>query len=250
VVSDAAGCPDLRALQAVHLVGIGGTAMTPLATILLQMGLAVSGSDLAEPPWMPALRAMGARIAIGHRAENVGAAQLVVVSSAVPGENVEVGAAQARGIPVVKHSAALGSLMRGQRGIAVAGTHGKTTTTALISVILQEAGRNPTFHVGSELLNYGVFGRYGRGDFLVAEADEFDRRFLDYEPEVAVVTSLEPDHLDYFGDMPALVSAFEAFLGRIRAGGTAIVCADDAGARALSPSGARRVTYGFPPDAD
>lgn len=242
--------PSLDEVRTAHLVGIGGTAMTPLATILLEKGADVSGSDVADNAGLDRLRAKGARISIGHRAENVGDVDVVVASSAVPPENVELLAARQRGIPTMKHSAALGSLMRSRRGIAIAGTHGKTTTTALTSVMLETAGLDVTFHVGGELLNYQCFGKYGRGDLLVAEADEFDRRFLDYEPEIAVVTSVEPDHLDYFGDFDAVVAAFQAFVQRIRRGGVAIICADDPVTRALDCGAASRVTYGYAADAD
>ena len=242
--------PQLDDVRTAHLVGIGGTAMTPLATILIEKGVAISGSDVTDNPALDQLRAKGARIAIGHRAENVGRVDVVVASSAVPPGNVELIAARSRGIPTMKHSAALGSLMRRRRGIAIAGTHGKTTTTALTSVVLQTAGHDVTFHVGSELLNYGCYGKYGRGDLLVAEADEFDRRFLDYEPEVAVVTSLEPDHLDYFGDFDAVVAAFQAFVSQVRPGGAVIVCADDPAASRLEPGAATRISYGTTDGAD
>jgi UDP-N-acetylmuramate--alanine ligase len=134
--------------------------------------------------------------------------------------------------------------------VAIAGTHGKTTTSALASVVLDSAGLEPTFHVGSEVLGYGLFGRYGRGDLLVAEADEFDRRFLDYDPEIAVVTSVEPDHLDYFGTFDAVREAFAAFLARVRPGGLVVICADDPVARELPCGSAGRVTYGFDAGAD
>jgi UDP-N-acetylmuramate--alanine ligase len=243
--------PDgFRGIESIHLIGIGGTAMTPLATISLQMGISVSGSDVSEPPWLEALQRLGATVQRGHRAEHVGAVDLVVTSSAVPADNVEVQRARQRGIPVVKHSAALGALMRARRGIGVAGTHGKTTTTALLSVVLDSAGMDPTFHVGSQLRNYGLFGRYGRGELLVAEADEFDRRFLDYEPELALITSVEPDHLDYFGAFDRVVEAFQAFVGRIRPGGALLVCADDPVAAGLAPRSSTRISYGWTDAAD
>jgi UDP-N-acetylmuramate--alanine ligase len=218
--------------------------MTPLATILLEMGVAVSGSDVSDNPAMGLLREKGARIAIGHRAENVGDSDVVVASSAVPQDNIELITARERGIPTMKHSAALGSLMRRRRGIAIAGTHGKTTTTGVTSVVLETAGLDPTFHVGSELLNYGSFGKYGRGELLVAEADEFDRRFLDYAPEIAVVTSVEPDHLDYFGSFDRVVEAFQQFVHQVRPGGSVVLCADDPVAASLDCGAAHRITYG------
>lgn len=242
--------PDgFAGIRSAHLVGIGGTAMTPLATILLQMGLRVTGSDVAAPPWLDALRGLGATIHQGHRPEHVGDVDLVIISSAVPADNPEVQRARALGIPLVKHSSALGSLMRAYRGIAVAGTHGKTTTTALLGFLLDSAGLEPTFHVGSELRNYGLFGRKGRGELLVAEADEFDRRFLDYEPFLAIVTSIEPDHLDYFGTFDRVAEAFQAFVSRIHPGGALIVCADDPFAVRLHAS-TMRITYGWAADAD
>ena len=224
--------------------------MTPLATILLQMGKRVTGSDLTPNASMERLRQLGAAIEIGHRAENVGDVDVVGASSAVPGSNPEVTEAINRGIPVIKHSAALGSLMHRRRGIAIAGTHGKTTTSALTAFVLDSAGLDPTFHVGSELLNYGLFGRRGEGEILVAEADEFDRRFLDYEPEVAVITSVEPDHLDYFGSFEHVIGAFQDFVGRIRTGGALVVSADDRVADELSHSGVTRITYGHAASAD
>jgi UDP-N-acetylmuramate--alanine ligase len=214
------------------------------------MGVRVSGSDLADAPSLRPVRQLGAHIFRGHAAANVGDVDVVIASSAVPADNPELVAARQRGIPTMKHSAALGSLMRRRRGVAIAGTHGKTTTSALASVVLDAAGLEPTFHVGSEILGYGLFGRYGRGDLLVAEADEFDRRFLDYDPEIAVVTSVEPDHLDYFGTFEAVQEAFTAFLARVRPGGLAVVCADDPVARELACGPARRVTYGFDSGAD
>ncbi len=233
-----------------HLIGIGGTAMTPLATILLQMGVLVTGSDVSEPSWLGTLRALGATVRHGHHPDNVGDVDLVVTSSAVPGDNVEVQRAHELGIPVVKHSAALGALLRNRRGIAVAGTHGKTTTTALTAYVLDSAGLDPTFHVGSELRNFGLFGRQGTGELIVAEADEYDRRFLDYDPELAIITSLEPDHLDYFGGFDRIVEAFQAFVNRIRPGGSLIVCVDEPVAAALDPGGAERITYGRTEDAN
>jgi UDP-N-acetylmuramate--alanine ligase len=224
--------------------------MTPLATILLQMGIQVTGSDVSAPPWLETIRRLGGDVLQGHRADHVGPVDLVIASSAVPPDNVEVGRAHERGIPLVKHSAALGALMRTRRGVGVAGTHGKTTTTALLSVVLDSAGLEPTFHVGSELRNYGLFGRYGRGELLIAEADEFDRRFLDYDPELALITSVEPDHLDFFGEFDHVVQAFQAFVERIRPGGALVVCADDPVATGLDPGSVTRISYGWVDAAD
>jgi UDP-N-acetylmuramate--alanine ligase len=242
--------PEIDHVRSAHLVGIGGTAMTPLATILLEKHLAVSGSDVVDSAALDWLRARGATIAVGHRAENVGDVAVVIASSAVPTDNVELMAARDRGIPTMKHSAALGSLMRPRRGLAIAGTHGKTTTSALTSVVLETAGLDITYHVGGELLNYNRFGKFGRGDILVAEADEFDRRFLDYDPHIAVITSIEPDHLDYFGDFEQVIAAFQSFASRVRPDGAVIVCADDPIALQIDCGRAARVTYGFTESAD
>jgi UDP-N-acetylmuramate--alanine ligase len=210
----------------------------------------VSGSDLADAPQLDRLRSLGASIFLGHAAAHVGDADLVVVSSAVPDDNSEIVAARRHRIPVIKHSVALGSLMQPRKGIAVAGTHGKSTTTALTAFVLDRAGFDPTFHVGAELIDYGLFGRLGGGAYLVAEADEFDRRFLDYEPEIAVVTSVEPDHLDYFGTFERLVQAYQEFLGRVRPHGVVFLNADDPVARSLSTGPCERVTYGTSAHSD
>lgn len=241
---------NIRAARSVHMVGIGGAAMTPLATILLQRGLAVSGSDLCPPSAAAVLTQLGARLSVGHDAANLGNPDILVVSAAVPADNPEIQAARARGIPILKHSAALGQLMRDRLGIAIAGTHGKTTTTAVTAFLLDRGGLDPTFHVGSEMLNYGLFGRNGSGDVLVAEADEFDRRFLDYDPHIAVVTGVEPDHLDYFGTFDQVVQAFEEFASHVRPEGTLVLSADNALSRGLAPKHASRVTYGFATEAD
>lgn len=224
--------------------------MTPLATILLQRGLQVSGSDLCAPTASAVLTRLGARLALGHHAANLGDPDIVVISAAVPADNPEIREAQARGIPILKHSAALGQLMRDSVGIAIAGTHGKTTTTALTAFLLDRGGLDPTFHVGSEMLNYGLSGRSGGGDVLVAEADEFDRRFLDYDPHIAVVTGVEPDHLDYFGTFDQVVQAFEEFASRVRPGGMLVLSADNVLSRGLAARHASRVSYGFAAAAD
>lgn len=242
--------PDVNRVHSAHLIGIAGAAMTPLATILLQQGSRVTGSDLVDAAQLQVLRDLGARIWIGHDPSQLESSEVVIASAAVPDDNPEVRVARARGIPVMKHATALGALMRVRRGIAIAGTHGKSTTTALVAHLLETAGLSPTFHVGAELINYGLFGRLGGGQFLVAEADEFDRRFLEYDPEIAVVTYIEPDHLDYFGSFEAVIGAYQQFVGRVRAGGMVILNADDPIAISLPVDGRRRLTYGAAEGAD
>lgn len=224
--------------------------MTPLATILLQLGVRVTGSDLVESHQLDALRALGARIWIGHDGTRIGDADVVVVSSAISDENPEARAAQVQGIPVIKHATALATLMHTRRGVAVAGTHGKSTTTAMIAHVLESAGARPTFHVGAELIDYGLFGRAGDGDLLIAEADEFDRRFLAYDPEIAVVTYAEADHLDYYGTLKAMVDAYRDFIARVRPGGYVVLNWDDPTARSLPTGDLERTTYGEGDGAD
>jgi UDP-N-acetylmuramate--alanine ligase len=241
--------PDLNHVRSAHLIGISGAGMTPLGTILLQQGTRVTGSDLVDAASLKPLRELGATIWIGHDGSRLGSPEVVVTTAAATPDNPEIAAAQAAGIPIVKHAAALASLMHARRGIAVAGTHGKSTTSGMIAHILQCAGLDPTFHVGAELINYGLFGRLGQGEFLVAEADEFDRRFLAYDPEIAVVTFAEPDHLDYFGTYEAMLEAYAQFLQRVRDRGVTVVNSDDPGASNLLCRG-RRVTYGRGSAAD
>ncbi len=224
-----------RLLQAqkVHIIGIGGAGMSPLARILLAMGKAVSGSDLRLSPVTASLSALGAHIYEGHSPEHVGAADLVVITSAAKEDNPEIQAARQRGIPVVIGSDLLGGLMDERQGIAVAGTHGKTTTTAMIALILERAGLDPTIVVGGEMRDLALSGKLGRGPHLVAEADEYDERFLQLRPAIAVVTNVEADHLDFYGNMQNLRFAFRRFVERIQPGGWLVACGDDAGAREL-----------------
>lgn len=224
--------------------------MTPLATILLQKGIAVTGSDLVDSAQLQVLRGLGADIWIGHDGERLGSPDIVVASSAIDEENAEAMAARSRGIPVVKHSAALASLMRTRRGIAIAGTHGKSTTSALVAHLLQIGRLRPSFHIGAELVDYGVFGQLGSGEYLVAEADEFDRRFLAYDPEIAAITCIEADHLDYYGTFQAVVEAFQDFVNRVRPEGCVVVNGDDPIARSLSAAKRTRLTYGAGADAN
>ncbi len=211
----------------VHFVGIGGIGMSALAHILLNEGCEVSGSDLQESDLTRKLVQRGATVHRGHLPEQVGAAELVVVTSAAHQDNPEVVAAHARGVPIIKRAELLGRLMRGKRGVGVAGSHGKTTTTALLACALVEAGLDPTVVVGGEVPELGGNARSGNGRLFVAEADEFDASFLHLRPEVAVVTNIEAEHLDYYKDLPGVVKAFGMFLLGVPAHGHIVFCLDD-----------------------
>ena len=210
-----------------HFVGIGGAGMSPMAVILLQRGETVSGSDLQATPVTANLAALGATVHPGHRPENVHGADKVVISSAIPADNPEVLEARRLGIPVLKAAGLLGRLMRDKVSLCVAGTHGKTTTTAMLALALREAGLDPSFVVGGVLRGLEVGGHWGAGPHFVAEADEYDRRFLELAPHVAVVTSLDADHLDVYGTMAALEDAFAEFVALAPAGGYVVGCGDE-----------------------
>src|SRR5919202_1061822 len=224
----------LDAVRHAHFVGIGGSGMSGLARWFLERGKRVSGSDARPGPAADALAAQGATVYAGHAAGQLGGADLVVVTAAVAPDNPEVQAARARGVPVLSHADVLGLLTAQARGIAIAGTHGKTTTTALVGFLLERAGYDPTILAGAEMLNYGASVRLGHGPQVVVEADEYDRRFLRLSPQVAVVTSVEADHLDYFRDLAEIEATFAAFVDRLPGDGRLIVCADDASARRLA----------------
>jgi UDP-N-acetylmuramate--alanine ligase len=213
--------------QRVHLVGIGGVHMSAIAHILMTWGHQVSGSDLRLSPFTERLAEQGATVYEGHAAANVGDAELVVTTSAATKDNPELGEAQRRGIPVIKRAEMVARLMEGRYSIAVAGTHGKTTTSALISFLLAEAGLSPTFLVGGDIVNLGTNAAAGEGRHIVVEADEFDAAFLSYEPELAVVTNIEPDHLDFYGSFDELKAAFARFLRSVPPQGRIIACADN-----------------------
>ena len=217
----------------VHFVGIGGAGLSAIARVLLEQGAEVSGSDLAISPMAEALARDGACVFAGHHAENVNGADLVVVSSAVPPSNVEVRASQAAGIPVLSRPEFLGQMMRGYLGVAVAGTHGKTTTTAMIASILLEAGRDPTFIVGGMIAHLETNARAGEGELFVIEADEYDRTFLSLTPEVAVITNVEHDHPDCYPTFADFRAAFETFAALVPQDGLLAVCWDDPVAREL-----------------
>jgi len=217
----------------IHLIGIGGTGLSAIARVLLEMGHTVSGSDRAESQFTRDLRLAGATINIGHDTRNVTGADLVVRSSAIADDNPEVTAARAGRIPVLKRADFLGTLMEGKTGIAVAGTHGKTTTSAMIAWILTDLKQEPSFIIGGVLSNLGVNARHGKGSTFVIEADEYDRMFLGLKPDIAVVTNIEHDHPDCYPTMNDLQAAFMDFIHLLPVRGTLIACADDAGAYAL-----------------
>lgn len=234
-------------IRHIHMVGIGGSGMNGIAEVLLNLGYAVSGSDLNDSATVARLRANGAEIHIGHSAQNLTHADVVVTSSAVQPDNPEVSAALERRIPVIPRAEMLAELMRFRYGIAVAGTHGKTTTTSLIASVLIEAGLDPTFVIGGRLESAGSSARLGRGRFLVAEADESDASFLLYKPMMAVVTNVDRDHLGAYGDdFGRLEASFLEFLHQLPFYGRAILCADDPVlARHATTLGRSVWTYGF-----
>lgn len=236
--------PDLSARRHLHLVGIGGAGMSAIATVLVGMGHEVSGSDLKESSALERLRALGVHVFVGHEKDNLGDADVVATSSAVPETNVEVRAARERAIAVVRRAELLGAICALRRTIAVSGTHGKTTTSSMLALVLAEAGLAPSFVVGGDINEIGANAAWDDGEWLVVEADESDGTFLELPREIAVVTSVEPDHLDHYGTFAALKSAFEEFVDSAE---RAVVAADDASARALSPLDA--TTFGFGDDA-
>jgi UDP-N-acetylmuramate--alanine ligase len=238
----------IREAQRVHMVGIGGSGMSALASLLLQMGKQVSGSELSPGAATRYLRAEGAVVWETHAADNIGQADYVIRSSAVPADNLEVAEAERRGLPNKKLAEAVGELMRDRSGVAVAGTHGKTTTTALVTWLLEGGGLDPLALIGADTPAYPQGARFGDGP-IVIEADEYDRRFLNYSPEVTVVTSIEADHLDYYRDLAEIRGAFQTLVERLPEHGRLVVCADEPCAASLD-SPARRETYGFATDAD
>jgi len=235
--------PELPAeLRRAHLIGIGGAGMSGIARILLARGAAVSGSDAKESRALLSLRAQGATLFVGQTAENLDALaeppSAVVVSTAIKETNPELAAARERGIPVLHRAQALAGLMAGHRVACIAGTHGKTSTTSMLTVALQNCRMDPSFAIGGDLNESGANAHHGEGGMFVAEADESDGSFLTYTPSVAVVTNVEPDHLDHHGTAEAYVKVFGDFVGRIEPGGLLIVCADDEGAARLGEEAA------------
>ena len=239
-------------VKRIHFVGIGGSGMSGIAEVFSNLGYTVSGSDLAENPAVRRLRQMGIKIVIGHAAANVKGVDAVVVSSAVKPDNPEVASAREARIPVVPRAMMLAELMRFKQGIAIAGTHGKTTTTSLVAAVLGEAGLDPTCVIGGRLNSIGTNARLGKGEFLIAEADESDASFLYLQPVISVVTNIDADHMETYGqDFERLKATFVEFLGHLPFYGLAVVCKDDPHVRAILPLVARpMITYGVAEDAD
>lgn len=244
--------PEMRRIRGIHFVGIGGAGMCGIAEVLANQGYAVSGSDIKASPVVEHLRDLGVRVEIGHRAENIENADVVVTSTAVNADNVEVAEAHSRRIPVVPRAEMLAELMRFRHGIAVAGTHGKTTTTSMVAAILGEAGLDPTFVIGGRLNSAGTNARLGQSRYLVAEADESDASFLHLQPMSAIVTNIDADHMHtYGGDFARLENTFIEFLHNLPFYGVAVMCVDDPVVRKLLPRINRQVIrYGFSEDAD
>ncbi len=243
-----------EALGPVHLVGIGGAGLSAIARIMLERGISVSGSDAQDSSTIEALRALGGRVHVGHAPGQLGDAETVIVSTAVRDDNPEVMEARARDLRLWPRSAGLASVMAGRRVLAVAGTHGKTTTTSLLTMALLEAGADPSYAVGGDLAQLGTNAHDGAGDLFVAEADESDGAFLVYRPFAAIVTNVEADHLDHFGSEDAYHAAFDEFVATVDPSGLLVVCADDPGATRLTEAARARglvtVTAGESEQAD
>jgi len=242
----------MRRIHTIHFVGIGGSGMSGIAEVLLNLGYAVQGSDLKASDTTRRLESLGARVVIGHGPENVAGADVVVVSSAINTQNPEVAQALAQRIPVVKRAEMLGELMRFRYSIAVAGTHGKTTTTSLVASVLAEGGEDPTFVIGGRLKSAATNARLGAGQYLVAEADESDASFMHLQPMIAIVTNVDADHLGtHGGDFGKLKQSFVEFLHNLPFYGLAVICRDDPEAAGLVPRISRPyVTYGFDEHSD
>jgi len=244
--------PEMRRVRQIHFIGIGGSGMCGIAEVLLNQGYAISGSDIKESAVTTRIRDMGATVTLGHAAENIGQASVVVISSAVSADNPEVVAAKAARVPVIARAEMLAEIMRYRHGIAVAGTHGKTTTTSLVASVFAEAGLDPTFVIGGRLNSAGTNAKMGASRFLVAEADESDASFLHLTPMVSIVTNIDVDHMHtYGGDFERLKQTFIDFLHNLPFYGTAVMCVDDPVVREIIPRVGRAViTYGFSEDAD
>jgi UDP-N-acetylmuramate--alanine ligase len=245
------GTRAFRKASRLHFVGIGGSGMSGIAEVLINMGFAVTGSDLRMTAVTERLVQLGGRVQVGHRPENVHGADVVVVSSAVRADNVEAAEARLLGIPVIPRAEMLAELMRMKYGVAVAGSHGKTTTTSMVAHVLAESGFDPTIVIGGRLGSLGGGARLGFGDLMVAEADESDGSFLHLNPTIAVVTNIDAEHLDHYGSMEALRDAFADFLNKVPFYGVGVVCLDDAEIQGLMPRLSRKLrTYGVSAQAD
>jgi UDP-N-acetylmuramate--alanine ligase len=240
-----------RKAERIHFVGIGGIGMSGIAEVLLNLGYAISGSDLTDSDITRRLAGLGVPYYTGHRAQNIEQADVVVVSSAVTADNVEVVAAKARKIPVIPRAEMLAELMRMKYGVAVAGSHGKTTTTSLIATVLAKGGLDPTLVIGGRLNSLGGNAKLGQGQFMVAEADESDGSFLKLTPMVAVVTTIDREHLDFYRNLEEIQTAFGQFLNKVPFYGFCVVCADEPNIRTILPCLTKKVfTYGLHGDVD
>jgi UDP-N-acetylmuramate--alanine ligase len=240
-----------RRIRRVHFVGIGGSGMSGIAEVLLNLGYRVSGSDLVESDTTLRLQRLGAEVVIGHRSENLRDADVVVISSAVRKDNPEVIAAHERIIPVIPRAEMLAELMRMKYGVAIAGTHGKTTTTSMIATVLAHGGLDPTAVIGGKLNSFGSNAKLGQGELLVAEADESDGSFLKLSPTIAVVTNIDPEHLDHYRNLEEIQKAFLEFINKVPFYGLAILCLDQENVQALIPQVQKRyVTYGMSSQAN
>src|SRR3954465_8981807 len=241
-------------LGRVHLIGVGGVGMSGLARLLVTRGIPVSGSELKEWPSLAGLAALGATVHMRHEPSNLDGVDTVVYSTAIPADPLELVEARARGLRVLHRSEALAAAMTGRHTIAVAGTHGKTTTTSIMTVILQHAGQDPSFVIGGEISEAASNGHHGTGPHFVAEADEHDKTFLIYRPHVAIITNIEADHLNNWGDLDGLKAGFLEFAELTDADGFVVTCADDPGTQdligSLRAQGKTVFTYGEAADAD
>ncbi len=245
------GARVFKRYQQVHFVGIGGAGMSGLAEVILTLGYRVTGSDARRNEAVERLERLGAKVSVGHAASHIEGAHVVVYSSAVARDNPELQAARQRGIPVIPRAEMLAELMRVKHGIAIAGTHGKTTTTSMVGAVLAEAGADPTLVVGGRVTALGANARLGQGEFLVAEADESDGSFLKLTPTIAVVTTIDAEHLDYYRDLAAIRETFLAFVNKVPFYGAAVLCADQPEIQAILPRVEKRViTYGLTAPAD
>ncbi len=244
--------PEMRRVKQIHFIGVGGAGMGGIAEVLAYEGYHITGSDIAENAVVKRLRAIGADIFIGHKQENIYGASVVVVSTAIAADNAELLAAQQARIPVVRRAEMLAELMRYRHGVAIAGTHGKTTTTSLIASIYGQANLDPTFVIGGLLNSAGTNAKLGQSRYLIAEADESDASFLHLQPMVSVITNIEADHMDtYQGNFEVLKDTFVQFIQNLPFYGTAVVCLDDKVIESLIPRFARQcITYGFHEQAD
>jgi UDP-N-acetylmuramate--alanine ligase len=238
-------------IQQIHFIGIGGSGMSGIAEVLLTLGYRVTGSDLVSSDTVKRLEHLGGKVFIGHHPENIRGAQVVVISSAVPKDNPEVQEAKNRLIPVIPRAEMLAELMRLKYGIAIAGAHGKTTTTSLVAAVLGQGGLDPTAVIGGRLNSVGSHAKLGQGEFLVAEADESDGTFLKLSPTIAVVTTVDREHLDYYGEMERIKNAFLEFINKVPFYGVAVLCLDDEHLQAILPRVVKRtLTYGMTSQAD